>query len=217
MKDIQSLIGYSFKSKELLDKALTHTSYSHIHGGENYQRLEFLGDSIVDFLVAEELCKAYPQVDEGKLTKMRGAVVSATPLAQVVKERGYDSHIKLGFGDLSDKIRSDVFEALCAAIYLDGGIQEARKFVVKDLADLIKAAEVNCKNDYKSMLYEAYAGHDIKFKDNGKKGEEHRPVFMVELYIDGQLAASGEGENKKSAQKECAREVLEKQSFLKRI
>lgn len=209
MEDIETLIGYIFVDKSLLQRALTHPSYSHIHGGKNYQRLEFLGDSIVDFVIADELCKVYHDLDEGKLTKMRGAIVSAAPLASVVKDKGYDKYLKMGFGQLSDNIRSDIFEAICGAIYLDGGIEKAREFVVRDLAALIANAKDNCKNDFKSALYEKYAGHIIDFKDNGKTGEEHQPIFTVELYIDGNLVASAEGENKKSAQQKCARQVLE--------
>ncbi|MDE5654311.1 MAG: hypothetical protein K2I46_01720, partial [Clostridia bacterium] len=167
--------------------------------------------SILDFIIADELGKAYPSFDEGRLTKMRCAIVSATPLAGIVKERGYDKYLKMGFGDLSDNIRSDVFEAICGAIYLDGGIENARKFILKDLQELISVANDNWKKDFKSTLYEKYSGHTIEFKDNGKTGEEHRPIFSVELYIDGNLVASAEGENKKRAQQKCARQVLEKE------
>lgn len=207
MKDIETLIGYAFRDKDLLQRALTHPSYSHMHGGKNYQRLEFLGDSIVDFIIAEELCEAYPDFDEGRLTKMRGAIVSATPLAGVVKTNGYDEYLKMGSGDLSDNIRSDLFEAICGAIYLDGGIEKARQFIVKDLQELIVASNDNCKKDYKSALYEKY-GDKVEFKDNGKTGEEHRPTFSVELYIDGKPVATAEGENKKSAQQKCAEKFL---------
>ncbi|MDE6276009.1 MAG: ribonuclease III [Clostridia bacterium] len=209
MENIENLIGYTFVDKELLQRALTHPSYSHIHGVESYQRLEFLGDSIVDFIIADELCKVYPNLDEGKLTKMRGAIVSATPLASVVKEKGYDEYLKMGFGELSDNIRSDLFEAICGAIYLDGGIEKAREFIVKNLRGLIFTAKDNCKKDFKSALLEKYAKHNIEFKDNGKKGEEHHPIFTVELYIDGNLVATADGENKKSAQQKCAQIALE--------
>ena len=209
MQDIESLIGYTFVDKGLLQRALTHPSYSHIHGGENYQRLEFLGDSIVDFIIADELCKVYSTFDEGKLTKMRGAIVSASPLAGVVRQNGYDKFLQMGFGELSDNIRSDLFEAICGAIYLDGGIEKTREFILKNLQSLIDESKDNCKKDFKSTLYEKYAGHDIQFKDNGKTGEEHRPIFTVELYIDGNPVASAEGENKKSAQQKCAEKFLE--------
>ena len=213
MQDIENLIGYTFVDKELLQRALTHPSYSHIHGVESYQKLEFLGDSIVDFVIADELIKVYPNFDEGKLTKMRGAIVSASPLASVVKAKGYDNYLKMGFGELSDNIRSDLFEAICGAIYLDGGIERAREFIVKNLQELISTANDNCKKDFKSALYEKYAGSVIQFKDNGKKGEEHHPIFTIELYIDGKLVASADGENKKSAQQKCAQKALENTKF----
>ena len=209
MQDIEKLIGYYFENKDLLQRALTHPSYSHIHGGENYQRLEFLGDSIVDFIIADELCKAYPDLDEGKLTKMRCAIVSAPPLATAVKASGLDKYIRMGFGELGDNIRSDLFEAICGAIYLDGGIDKAREFVVKNLQESIATSKDNYKNDFKSAVLEKYAKHNVEFRDSGKRGEEHHPIFTVELYIDGKLVATADGENKKSAQQKCAQSVLE--------
>ena len=208
MQDIETLIGYTFQNKDLLQRALTHPSYSHTHGGENYQRLEFLGDSIVDFIIADALYKTYPEFDEGILTKMRGSVVSATPLASVVQEKGYDKYLKMGFGEIGDNIRSDLFEAICGAIYLDGGMDMATEFVIKNLTQLIIKSKDNYKNDFKSALYEKYVGHTVEFRDAGKSGEEHRPTFCVQLYIDGNLVATAEGENKKTAQKKCAEKFL---------
>ena len=208
MQDIQELIGYTFSNKELLNRALTHPTYSHVHGGENYQCFEFLGDSILGFVIADELCKAHPNLDEGTLTKMRGAIVSATPLADVVKSNGYDTYLKMGSGEIVDNIRCDLFEALCGAIYRDGGIEKAREFILKNLQGLIATAKDNCKCDYKSTLLEKYAGHRVEFKDSGKRGEEHHPIFSVDLYIDGKLGASAEGENKKSAHQKCAEKYL---------
>ena len=214
MFDIQALerlLGYEFKNKELLRTAMTHSSYSHIHGGDNYQRLEFLGDSILDFLVAEELCKRFDKekYHEGELTKMRGAVVSASPLSKIVQEKGYDKYLNIGAVDVSEKVRSDVFESLCAAIYLDSGIDKAREFVLSNLEELIKVADKNCNEDYKSQLNEKYPKSNIEFKEIGKSGEEHNPTFEVELYIDGTLVAKASGKKKKLAEQACARIVIE--------
>ncbi|MDE7336866.1 MAG: ribonuclease III, partial [Clostridia bacterium] len=107
LNQLEQLLGYEFKDKDLLKTAITHSSYSHVHGGKNYQRLEFLGDSIVDFLVAEELGRRFADADEGKLTKMRVAVVSAPPLSKIVKEKGYDKYIYIGSVNIGEKIRSD--------------------------------------------------------------------------------------------------------------
>ncbi|MBD5086725.1 MAG: ribonuclease III [Clostridiales bacterium] len=214
MFDIQALerlLGYEFKNKELLRTAMTHPSYSHIHGGDNYQRLEFLGDSILDFLVAEELCKRFDKekYHEGELTKMRGAVVSASPLSKIVQEKGYDKYLNIGAINVSEKVRSDVFESLCAAIYLDSGIDKSREFVLSNLEELIKVADTIRNEDYKSQLNEKYPKSNIEFKDVAKTGEEHNPIFEVELYIDGTLVANARGKKKKLAQQECARIALE--------
>ena len=213
LSQLEKLLGYEFKDKNLLKTALTHSSYSHIHGGENYQRLEFLGDSIVDFLIAEELGKRFASADEGKLTKMRGAVVSASPLSKVVQEKGFDKYLYIGAVNLSEKIRSDIFESICAAIYLDGGMDNARKFILTNLEEFIAIADKNCHHDYKTALYEKYPDHNndnkrIEFKDVAKSGAEHKPIFDVELYIDGALVARASGESKKSAQQACAKIAL---------
>lgn len=204
LKELEKLLGYEFSDKELLKRALTHPSYSHIHGGENYQRLEFLGDSIVDFLVAEELCKIYPNADEGALSKMRGAVVSCRPLSDIVKEKGYDRFLNSGAVNVGEKIRSDIFESLCAAIYLDGGMDRAREFALGDLKDIIAASKKNCKKDYKSALYEKLYDRTIEFRYVGKSGVEHSPIHEVELYIDGVLVAKAKSESKRGAEQVCA-------------
>ncbi|MDE6189950.1 MAG: ribonuclease III [Clostridia bacterium] len=207
-KEFEKILGYEFKNKELCEAALTHSSYSHIHGVENYQRLEFLGDSIVDFLVAEALCVEYPDAAEGELTKMRGAVVSAAPLSNIVKEKGFDKFLKIGAVTVSEKIRSDIFESLCAAIYLDGGLEKAREFVVGNLKRLISQSQNNYKNDYKTALYEKLCSHTIEFKYIGKSGPEHSPIHEVELYIDGKFVSSAKGESKKSAEQQCSKIAL---------
>ncbi|MDE5548646.1 MAG: hypothetical protein K2J13_00175, partial [Clostridia bacterium] len=111
--------------------------------------------------------------------------------------------------NVSDKVRSDVFESLCAAIYLDGGIDKARQFVLSNLEELIKVADTNCKKDYKTAIYEKFPKSKIEFKDVAKTGEEHNPIFEVELYIDGALVAKASGENKKAAQQNCSAKFFE--------
>lgn len=209
MQDIEALLGYFFENKELLQRALTHPSYSHIHGGENYQRLEFLGDSIIDFIVADELCRLFPDLDEGELTKMRGAVVSASPLAQITAQKGYDKYLKTGSADTSVNIRSDLFEAICGAIYLDGGMDRVREFVLDNLSQLIQNSKNNSQRDFKSKLYEKYVNHSIEFKDNGKSGSEHCPTFTIDLYVNGVCVASAQGKSKRAAQQKCAQLFLE--------
>ena len=115
----------------------------------------------------------------------------------------------MGFCELRDKISCNLFESICGAIYTDGGIEKAREFVIKNLQEALASASDNCKKDFKSALLEKYAKHDIEFRDNGKRGEEHHPIFTVDLYIDGKLVATAEGENKPSAQQKCAQIALQ--------
>ena len=206
---LERLLGYEFKDKELLRRAMTHSTYSHTNGGDNYERLEFLGDSILGFLVAEELCKKFPNVDEGKLTEMRKAIVSASPLSKIVQEKGYDKYLNIGAVNVSEKVRSDVFESLCAAIYKDGGIDKAREFVLSNLEELIKVADIIRNDDYKSQLNNRFPQSNIEYRDVAKTGEEHNPTFEVELYIDGTFVAKANGGNKRSAQQACAKIAIE--------
>lgn len=208
MKDIQELIGYRFKDKSLLEMALTHSSYSHKYGEEDYQRLEYLGDSIVDFVVADELYSRYPHADEGVLTKMRGAIVSSQPLGEIVKERGYVGYLRVGYGTVSQKTYSDVFESLCGAIYLDGSMECAREYVVSHLANLLDNAHKNYNMDYKSKLLEKFSDR-VRFEELSKTGPEHAPTFEMGLYIDGNFVAKAKGDSKKHAEQKCAKIALD--------
>jgi len=210
MSDAEILLNYRFTDKELLNRAFTHPSYSNLHGGKSYQRLEFLGDGILDFVVADELCRRYPDVDEGILTKMRGTVVSYRPLAQVVRQKQFDKYIKMGFGEITEKVRSDIFESICGAIYIDGGFDAARNFIIQNLSELIDGADAEYKKrDYKTALYEKYVGHEIRFADKAVNGRGHMPIFEVQLYIDGRPVSTAKGGSKKDAQQKCCQIFLE--------
>ena len=210
MNELERLIGHTFKDKSLLEMALTHSSYSHKYGEEDYQRLEYLGDSILDFVVADELYKKYPHADEGVLTKMRGAIVSMEPLSQVVKEKGYYKFLRIGYGTISQKAYSDIFESICGAIYLDGGIEPARQYVLSHLNKMIDNAKNIYHIDYKSMLLEKFAGRKVEFKELSKNGPEHNPTFEEGLYIDDKFVSKAKGDSKKHAQQKCAQIALSK-------
>lgn len=132
--EVEEILGYSFRKKELLVCALTHKSYANENGGESNGRLEYLGDSILNFIAAEKLYRTVSN-DEGILTEIRKSLVSETPLAAVVREIGLLKYYRLGKGakmslsSFGDKPTSDIFEAVLGAIYLDGGLVKARKFV----------------------------------------------------------------------------------------
>lgn len=135
LSEVEKAIGYTFKNKELLAAALTHASYVNEHGGKSYERLEFLGDSLVNFLVAEALYGSGQ--DEGTMTERRQHIVSKKPLADAVDRLGLADHVRRGNGNdaFSVKKVSDLFESVCAAVYLDGGLEPCRKFVLGNLRE----------------------------------------------------------------------------------
>ena len=209
INSIEKIIGYSFKDKSLIVKALTHPSYAHEHNVESYQNMEFLGDSILNFIVAERLIKLYPMADEGRLTKYRANIVSKEPLADVIDSHHLDSFILSGsYTNLSRKTRSDVFESIVAAIYYDSGITEARKFILRFLDNMMKGRRIDY--DYKSKLYELAAkmNFQMEFILKDTSGQQHNPLFSYEVIIDGEVMGKGEDKSKKSAQQEAARQAL---------
>lgn len=204
---VEKKLGYVFKDKSLLRTALTHGSYAHLHGGVSYDRMEYLGDALVDFIVAEELYRRHPDADEGELTKRRVALVSEQPLAAASRRLKLENEIAVLAHHMGkDSVLSDVFESLTAAIYLDGGAEPARKFVLGALSDVPASRE---ERDEKSALYEEYGQERVRFVEEGRKGPAHRPSFTMALYIDGRRVAQAEGSSKKEAEKECARRFFE--------
>lgn len=148
--EIESRIGYTFRDGALLERALTHGS-AESDPEKNYQSLEFLGDSILSFVVAKKLVELYPAANEGLLTKMRACIVSEQPLAETVTALGISENLRVGEGEKKnrlhehDSIKSDIYESVVAAIYLDGGLKNAEKFVLKTLSEHIRNAKADTK------------------------------------------------------------------------
>ena len=153
LKGLEKAIGYDFKDESLLLTAVTHPTYANEHRTESYQRLEYLGDAILDFVVAEDLFARFPGADEGVLTTKRIAAVSATPLMKKARELGFEKYIKVAQHVNLDSVLGDVFEAVVAAMYLDGGMEPAKSFILTSLEEFldVKAGAT----DYKSRLNEA--------------------------------------------------------------
>lgn len=203
--EVQKIIGYAFNNSALLIQALTNKSYTNEQGGEHNERLEFLGDGLLNFLVAEFLY-ANNGSDEGRLTSERAATVSRTPLAAAVDGLGLIKYYRLGKGAVKDldkvneKFKSNLFEAVLGAIYLDGGIESAREFVKSRLLDKKYRAEF----DYKSELQKAadLIGEIIKYNDV-QQGEEH----ISTVTICGK-SFSGKGRRIIDAQQAAAQNAL---------
>ena len=213
-KKIEEKIGYTFRDGALLERAFTHASAS---ARDNYQNLEFLGDSVLGFIVSRTLYSEYADTDEGSLTKMRAAVVSERPLAAAIDRLGVaeelitgESEKKNGVSDHSS-VKCDLFESLTAAIYLDGGLDEAEKFVLGALSEEIAAAADSAKrSDAKSRIneYAMKKGVSAEYREEKRTGAPHIPVFTFSLLLGGEIAGEGSGTSKRAAQQAAAREAL---------
>lgn len=219
---IERKIGYVFNDKMLLRKAFTHASYAHEHHQEDNERLEFFGDSVLQFVVTEYLCKKNKS-NEGVLTQMRAKIVSKYPLIDAVRNLQIAEYILMGNGTKKtarqdDKLYSSVYEALVAAIYLDGGMQKARKFILSTVIKSFEAQQKEVKTEgvkaiVKSQFQEFVQKNDlgiIEYKVLDQKGPSHNIEFTVGLYLNGKKLAQGKGFSKKSAEAQCAMQALKK-------
>ena len=214
---VEKILHYEFNDKNILNRALTHKSYNvqnHIEGGESYQRMEFLGDALLDFVIADELYKNFPEFDEGMMSKIRANVVSKSPLARIIENTGIVSYIMYDKQNtsLSAKLKSDIFESLVAGIYLDSNsIMCSKKFILTHLKPLISIEKNKDVHDYKSILYEFASKNDmkIKFELNRKEGPDHDLVFFYDLYINEKLISEASGKTKSEATQLCSKKAIE--------
>lgn len=214
MEKLEEIISYEFKNKDLLNCALTHSSYAHKFGVQNNERLEFLGDSILGFIVAEFLLKNFSN-DEGFLTKMRSSLVSCDYLSKIITQNNLHEYILTSPETLkyNDSVKGDFFEALLGAIYLDSDMQTCKDFVYKIL-DLNKQ---NAKNvfennkDYKTLLQEKVQSKKgtIEYKLLGISGEENAKIFDMQLIIDGKPICSAKASSKQKAENLTAKIAIE--------
>ena len=219
-KRIYEVIDYTFKNKELLTTALTHSSYANeLHDGTKYnERLEFLGDSVLSIVVSDYIYLNCPELPEGKLTKLRASLVCEKSLYQYAKQISLGSYIRLSRGerhsggDDRPSILSDAFEALIAAIYLDGGIEPARKFVLRFVVPDIKSSKPKKFKDYKTTLQELIQKtpeERLTYVLVKETGPDHDKHFVVEVHLNSNVIGKGGGRSKKEAEQQAAREALE--------
>lgn len=218
MTELEKIIGYEFKNPSLLTRALTHSSYANenAHAHQDNERLEFLGDSVLGFITAEYLFSNHKNLPEGELTKLRSYAVCEKSLFEFAKQIGLGAFILLSHGE--DKtggrerasVLSDAFEALIAAIYLDGGIENAREFVLRFVADYVE--QKPSFKDYKTMLQEVIqrnAGEQLSYVLVSESGPDHDKRFEVEAHLNSNVIGRGVAGSKKKAEQEAARQALE--------
>lgn len=218
MKSLEENIGYTFKDKELLKKALTHTSFAYEHNVESNEKLEFLGDSILEFISSDYLYKYYQNLKEGEMTKVRATVVCETSLYKVAKMHNFSDFLYLGKSEKNTNkevrpaILADSVEAVIAAIYLDGGLEETKKFIINNLKESIKNASQHVgQKDYKTVLQEKLQKHgevEIKYTIIKEMGPDHDKTFEAQVECNNKILAVGSGKSKKLAEMEAARKAL---------
>lgn len=218
MADLEKTIGYRFGDKAILEEALTHSSYANETGQsriESNERLEFLGDAILSIIVAEYLFAKRPKLPEGELTKQRAALVCEASLAKFAGEIKLGDSIKLGKGEVKgggDKrpsTLSNCFEALIAAIYLDGGMELARYFVLRFVKEHDRMEDDTW--DYKTQLQEVIQKNPeekLSYAVVGEEGPDHDKTFAVEVRLNSNVIGKGEGHSKKAAEQRAAKEAL---------
>jgi len=223
-ESLQQAIGYRFRDRGLLEHAMTHTSRANedVSGGvADNEAMEFLGDALLGFIVADVLFRDFPEFDEGAKSKTKAALVSTATLARQAERLQLGDHLLLGRGEektggrRKQALLADGYEALIAAVYLDGGVEHARAFITREFAPLF--AEVRrdgvSGQDYKSALQELLQSRDLplpEYRLVGTLGPDHRKRFEIEVVVRGEPLASATGPSKKEAEQEAARAALEK-------
>ena len=204
---VEKIIKYEFKNKSLLVEAMTHKSFGYQHGMPSYERLEFVGDAILDFIVADELYTMYPDMDQGKLTIIRKEIVSKEPICEAVKQFGLDKYVQTNQA-LSEKKTSDILESIITAVYSDGGLLEAKKVCYLLIKDHLIKLRGKSFVDYKSLLYEKLGQDKIRFEIVSREGPDNSPIFSVSLFVNNELFTTQKGSTIKSAQQSCSRIYL---------
>ena len=218
IEDLEKNIGYTFKDKELLKNALTHTSYAYEHKIQSNEKLEFLGDSILEFISSKYIYNNYRYLKEGEMTKVRAEVVCENSLHQVAQKHNFSDFLYIGksesssHGNTKPAILADSVEAVIAAIYFDGGLEEAEKFIVNNLKDSIEKSSKHVgQKDHKTVLQEILQKNgdvQIKYTVIKEEGPDHDKMFTVKVECDGRELAIGEGKTKKGAEMNAAEKAI---------
>ena len=217
---IEDLIGYRFSDRETLLTALTHTSFVKGDGkqAKHNERMEFLGDAVLELCVSEHLYHAHPDMQEGRMTKTRARLVCEQALFQAAEKLGLPAHLRLGHGEevtggrQKPSVVSDALEAVIGAVFLDGGMDAARAFVIGRVIRLLEDADVGTNDrDYKTRLQE-YVQRDhigtLRYELTGTAGPEHQKLFSMRVLLSDETIGEGQGESKQRAGQAAAKDAL---------
>ena len=220
MDKLEEKIGYSFKNRDLLTTALTHSSYTNERHDrlDCYERLEFLGDSILGVVTAEFLYRHEPKLPEGRMTRLRAELVCEVSLHKVALSLGLGRYMRLGRGEERTggrertSILADMVEAIIAAIYLDSGMEEAKKFIMDKVLKDAEITDQHRSADYKTALQELIQRDSesrIEYELMGESGPDHDKRFTFCVKVNGAVAGEGTGRTKKEAEQLAAQKALE--------
>jgi len=228
-EQLEDKLGHRFRKRELLERALTHRSFAHEqlsekrkngekHAPVHYEQLEFLGDAVVGLVIGHLLLLKFPEASEGDLSRLRARLVNISSLSQLAKDLGLDSWVKLGRGEEATggkskpSILSDIYEALCAAVYIDGGFRPAFEMISRHFQPVLETVNMTLiEEDYKTRLQELVQGEfkrTPKYRLAGEFGPDHEKTFEIEVLINGKLVARGTGRSKKEAEQHAAHQAL---------
>ena len=217
--DFEEILEYKFKNKELLSNALTHSSFAnevHSRYGSN-ERLEFLGDSVLSIIVSEYLYVNYKDLPEGELTKLRASLVCEKTLSLFARQINIGDYLYLGKGEAHNKgnerasILADAFEAVLAAIFLDGGMDAAKKHVLKFIIPELEKRDFELFKDYKTLLQEVIQRNPeekLSYELTDESGPDHDKRFTVEVHLNSNVIGKGVGRSKKQAEQAAARQAI---------
>lgn len=227
MKSLEEKIQYHFQNSMLLELAMSHTSYANeLKGKESNERIEYLGDAVLELISSEYIYKTYPKLPEGEMTKTRAYAVCEDSLAIVANKYSFSDFLRVGKcesmtnGKYRNSILADAVEATIGAIYLDGGYEKARDFILPNIIPQIEEYIKNGNRDYKTQLQERLQVHGevkIEYRLVGEKGPDHAKTFDVEVYCNQILLGSGEGKSKKDAEMNAAKVALENKNLEKLV
>ncbi|HAP9436337.1 TPA: ribonuclease III [Enterococcus faecium] len=214
-KELKENYNIVFHDLNLLEQAFTHSSYVNEHRNlqlSDNERLEFLGDAVLELMVSQYLFRLYPHLPEGKLTKTRAAIVREDSLSKFAKECHFDQYVLLGKGEENSGGRTrpallcDLFEAFLGALYLDQGFDTTHAFIEKVIFPKVKAGAFSHEMDHKTKLQEVLQKSgdvSIEYRLINEEGPAHERVFWIEVYVDDQLIGTGQGKSKKISRTSC--------------
>ena len=219
MQELESKIEYKFTDRSLITTALTHSSYANEHHCASNERLEFIGDSVLGMVVATHLYRLYPDMPEGRMTRLRAELVCEQSLWALSCRMGFGEYLRLGKGEEASggrerhSILADCVEAVIAAMYLDGGYEAAERFIEKNILSVLDGGDVDVLRgtDYKTELQELIQrkpNQSLTYTLAGESGPDHRKTFDFTVELNGEILGKGTGRTKKEAEQNAARCAL---------